>query len=386
MTDHNPPEPIVDAREHKRFSELKEEYEDLRTPGPLGRGASSIKKGLATANGRLKRWIPGLGSAQKSIGELLQQASQKHIIKKALSKAAKGGGLALQWSAQKTLSRPAIVRRLRSGGVKAERFEDICRARGYDIEPIAEKDWKSRSGAAFEGFGTGVVGGARGALLSLALSMTLFYRATQRIALHFGYDALGRDSEQALAADVTLQALQPNDEPPADSTASVVGKVLIAAEVSALTKALKRRTYQEMAEQGASQLLYVRLRATASKAAQKALDKAGQEGFENAIVQRLLRDLGERIPKRIGQRAVPIVGGLIGAGMDSYYMDRVIRGATLFYHKRFIAEKEERVRRWAGPEGKRTDRSAEPPSPEPPSRKGWQQDLVGSLSGEKDGS
>ncbi len=362
MPDPNLPEPIVDSRERNRFSQLKEEYEDFRTPGLLGQAANIAQNGLAKANGKLKKWVPGLRNAQNNIEELFQKASQKQVVKKALAKAARGGGLALQWGAQKTLSRSAVVSRLQNGGVRAETFEDICKGRSYNVEPIAEKDWKSRSGAALEGFGTGMVGGARGALASLALSMALFYRATQRIALHFGYDALGRDSEQALAAEVTLQALHPDGEPPADSAAGVVGKVLIAGEVSALTKALKRRTYQEMAEQGASQLLYVRLRATANKAAQKALDRAGREGFENAIIRRLLRDLGERVPKRIGQRAVPIVGGFIGAGMDSYYMDQVIRGATLFYHKRFIAEKKERVRQWVEAKGKRSDRPAEPPS------------------------
>jgi len=35
--------------------------------------------------------------------------------------------------------------------------------------------------------------------------------------------------------------------------------------------------------------------------------------------------------------------GIIGAACDSYPMDRVLKGANLIYHKRFLHEKQARI-------------------------------------------
>lgn len=343
MTTASLPDPILDSRERTRFSELKDEYENFRSPGFLGRQANRAKRGLSSAHESLTEWVPGLDVAEQSVQSLLMEASEKEIVKEALSMGAKGAGNTFRWCAQSTLSKDAVLRRLK-GDIRADEFERICASRSYRLEPLAEKDWKSRWGAALQGLGTGALGGGRGILLNLALSTVLFLRATQRVALHFGYDAVGKDHEQIIASEITLKALQPSDGPASGSTGGLLGKMMNAAEVSGLKRGLQHRTYQEMAKQGGSQLLYTKLRATANKAAEKALDKAGKEGFETTLVRRLLRDLGERMPKRVGQRVVPLVGGLFAGSIDTFQMQQVIRGAVLHYHKRFIAEKEERVR------------------------------------------
>lgn len=381
MASFNPPEPIVNSREHKRFSELKNKYEDFRSPSFVGHQANRVKNGAASAGRKLQKWVPGLEAAQKNMKRMLKEVSDKQIVKQVLSETAKGGGLALRWCAQGTLSKSAVRRRLKSDGVEVGEFKHICGCRSYEIAPLAEKDWKSRWGAALQGIGTGALGGARGVGLNLALSTVLFLRATQRVALHYGYDAVNREEEQVIASKVTLQSLQPEEGPATGSTGSLLGKMMAAGEISALKKALERSTYQEMARQGGAQLLYTKLRATANKAAQSALNKAGKEGFETTLVRRLLRDLGERIPKRVGQRVVPIVGGVIGGGIDTWQMQQVIRGANLVYHKRFIAEKEERVTRLIGQEEQEAGNGDRPPSP--PAGHSAQEDNIRTTVGEE---
>lgn len=381
MASYNPPEPIVNSRERRRFSELKNKYEDFRSPNFFGRQANRMKSRAASAGRKLQKRVPGLGAAQKSMKKMLKEASDKQIVKQALSKAAKGGGLVLRWCAQGTLSKSAVHRRLESNGIEAAEFEHICGCRSYEIADLADKDWKSRWGAALQGIGTGALGGARGVGLNLALSTVLFLRATQRVALHYGYDAVNREEEQVIASKVALQSLQPDEGPATGSTGSLLGKMMAAGEISALKKALKHSTYQEMAQRGGAQLLYTKLRATANKAAQSALNKAGKEGFETTLVRRLLRDLGERIPKRVGQRVVPIVGGLIGGCIDTKQMQQVITGANLIYHKRFIAEKEERVLRLTGEEEQGAEREDRPPSPT--SGHSVQEDNIQATTGEE---
>jgi hypothetical protein len=81
----------------------------------------------------------------------------------------------------------------------------------------------------------------------------------------------------------------------------------------------------------------------ANKAAEKALTKSGQSGLEAGVFRNLLEQLGRRLPKEAGKKGIPFVGAILGAGFDSYLMHRVLTGANLIYHKRFLHEKEARL-------------------------------------------
>ncbi len=47
--------------------------------------------------------------------------------------------------------------------------------------------------------------------------------------------------------------------------------------------------------------------------------------------------------KETGKKAVPVIGGFIGALSDTYTMNKIIKGANLIYHKRFLFEKDIRI-------------------------------------------
>jgi hypothetical protein len=98
-----------------------------------------------------------------------------------------------------------------------------------------------------------------------------------------------------------------------------------------------------MAEQGGIHLLYVQIRALAKKAAEKALKNSGRSGIEAGVFRNLLEQVGRRIPKEAGRKGIPILGAIIGAACDFYLMDRVLKGANLIYHKRFLHEKQTRI-------------------------------------------
>jgi hypothetical protein len=120
--------------------------------------------------------------------------------------------------------------------------------------------------------------------------------------------------------------------------------MMFAANATALRESLKKLTYEEMAKKGGTELVYVQIRALANKAAKKALDRAGKEGIEAGVYRKMLEQIGKRMPQRAGQRAIPFIGGIVGGLTDTYYMSRVLRGGNMVYHKRFLMEKEERLR------------------------------------------
>lgn len=98
-----------------------------------------------------------------------------------------------------------------------------------------------------------------------------------------------------------------------------------------------------MVRRGGSALLYAQIRALANKAAKEALAKAGQEGLEAGVFKSLLAQLAKRMPKEAGKKGLPLIGGLIGGLSDAYLMSRVLHGAKLIYHKRYLFEKEHRI-------------------------------------------
>ena len=183
-----------------------------------------------------------------------------------------------------------------------------------------------------------------GTPFSIALSFLLYFRAAQSTALYYGYDVMGDPRELEIASAVTLQSLSPTLEKEAESLGGYLAKIMTAAELSALRHGLKRYTYEEMAKRGGIDLVYVQIRAMANRAAKKALDRAGRQGIEAGVFKNLLEQVGKLIPREVGKKAVPVVGAVIGGFSDAFFMNRVLYGSNLIYHKRFLLEKEMRLK------------------------------------------
>ncbi len=98
-----------------------------------------------------------------------------------------------------------------------------------------------------------------------------------------------------------------------------------------------------MAKSGGVQLLFVQLRALANSAAKKALNKAGKKGLEKTIFTEALEQIFKNISRKAAGKMVPVIGAGIGALIDVATMNKVIEYAEIFYHKRFILEKESKI-------------------------------------------
>jgi hypothetical protein len=144
------------------------------------------------------------------------------------------------------------------------------------------------------------------------------------------------------ASEVTLSSLEPDLKKGAETLGGLIGKMMLAAELSALSRGLTK-TYTEMAGRGGAQLIYVQIRALANKAAEKPLKGSGGKGLEASAFRNMLEQVGKRLPKEAGKKAVPLLGAVTGGFCDIHLMRRVLTGANLTYHKRYLHEKEARV-------------------------------------------
>lgn len=216
-------------------------------------------------------------------------------------------------------------------------------ARGYDIEQALNlKDIEDVLYAALQGGVTGFFG-FPAIPVNIVTCTFLYFRAVQNIAIHYGYDVRNDIGELEIASAITMQALNPNMESGAETLSSMIGKMMLMTTATALRQGLNK-SYTEMINKGGLQLLYVQIRALANIAAKKALDRAGKKGLEKTVYSDMLEQLGKHLAKSSGKKLIPIVGGVLGVLFDTAYMARVLKYAKIVYHKRYLLEKEQRIK------------------------------------------
>jgi len=326
----------LDKKEEKLLEILSKEYEKFIEPGP-------IQKHLIKAQEKVSEITP---EKWKTItAETLKKASDWEIVKNALEKAGDGFYVFQENSSRLTFNKKKIVESLNKGRFHIEEFPEICTLRSYHIEKVSLNRRKLMDlPSAMVGGGVTGFWGLPGVPFNLAYTFFMYFRSVQAIGLYYGYDVVDDPRELEFASSVTVTCLSPQLDSEVENLGSIISKMMVAANVSSLKESLSKLTYTQMAQKGGAELLYVQIRAFANAAAQKALKDAGKEGLEAGVFKKLLEQLGKKLPKETGKKAVPYVGAVIGAFGDAYTMNKILNGANLIYHKRFLFEKNIRIK------------------------------------------
>lgn len=323
------PDPMYDACEMRELDELTERYKKLTEPSILNRAGEAV----------MSRLPDGVKDIAKGAAESL---TEQDLYAQMMKIVAEGFGTLERYAAAATVSEGDVLASVNKKSKKPlSSLDEFCLLRSYIVSEAAHsQNIQHLLLAAVEGGATGAVGFA-GIPFNLVLSMFLYYRAVQSIALSYGYDVRNDSSELMIASQVLSFAFSPSG---ADlgGAVGVVGKVMGIAEVATVGQAVKKG-WQAMAERGGACLLIAQMRALAHASARKALEKAGKAGLEKSAFRNLLEQVGKRLPQKAVQRGVPVIGGLIGALFDTGQMQRTLSIADTFYHKRFLVEKELRV-------------------------------------------
>ena len=161
------------------------------------------------------------------------------------------------------------------------------------------------------------------------------------MAMFYGYDVRNDPSELVIASTVFANAFNPAVSD-ADEISSIVAKIMLISEATAIKQAAQK-SWAEMISHGGIGLLLAQMRALAHKSAKKALEAAGQKGLEESIFKTTFEQIGKQLTLKSVNKAVPYVSAAIGALLDTAQMKKVLNYADVFYNKRFILEKEERI-------------------------------------------
>jgi hypothetical protein len=323
-------ESVLDEKELHSLDDLTKRYEKLTAPGPL------VKVG--------KKAIEAVPPKFKEISLKMGEAiTEKQLYEESMKIVATGFKVLEEQAAKVTISEKAVVDKVNKVVDNRDivTLDQVCLARSYSIAKLANAERLPNLGIAFvEGAATGFPGFA-GIPFNIVLSTFCYYRAVQSIALFYGFDVKNDRDELMIASEVFSVAMSPT-QGGSSEMGNLIGKIMLISEAEVIKQTVKKG-WASMAARGGVSLFITQLRALANGAAKKALERAGQEGLENAVFRSVFEQIGKRLSQKTIQRAVPFVSALIGALFDTAQMNKVLDFADVFYQKRFILEKEQRT-------------------------------------------
>lgn len=330
MIKYNVPSPIIDLREKKSLDKVTRDYEKMLEPGPVQKAGDVIARAIP---GQIKTLAGNMGAA------ISQAEMYKWIMDYVVTAYAK----LEEQAAKYTIDENSVCERLNKihADDKICSLDEVCLMREYDISKAVNdvKNW-NLGFAAVEGGATGAVG-LVGLIPNLATSTFLYFRAVQNMAMMYGYDVRNDSEEMEIASAVLMNAMSPGFAGSGDLS-TMIGKIMVAGEMVAVKQAAKKG-WTAMAQHAGLPLLMAQMRALANNAAKKAVQNAGRKTLEKTVYTNVLEQVGRKLTLKTAQRAVPIIGGVIGAGLDAYQMNVILDYAEKFYRKRFLVEKEERI-------------------------------------------
>lgn len=328
------PDPLLTNRELAELEALTEQYEKMVAPSKLkqltDKAGSKIPENLRATVGDA---LDGLTS------EIQQQELYAQVMKQVVD----GFKVIEEQAAKYSVTEAQIVEAANTTleNVTIRSIDELFMLRSFDVAKIAAgENGKHLLLAATEGAVTGAPGFA-GLPFNIVFSMFLYYRAVQSVAMMYGFNVKEDPAEMVIAGDVFSNAMAPSAGS-ADGMALAIGKVMLVAEMEGVKQTVKKG-WTAMAARGGAAMLVTQIRALANVAARKALENAGKKSIESSVFKNVLEQIGRNITQKSLGKAIPVFGGAVGALFDVSQMNRVLQYANIFYHKRFIIEKQERV-------------------------------------------
>lgn len=328
--------PIVDEREIKTLDSLMERYNKLVEPSKLLQLGSKITECIPEQ-------IKEIG------GNIGLKITEQRLYSQIMEIIASGFGAIEEQAARFSIDEEYVIKKVNkySKDVKITSLDEICLLRSYDLEKLVS-NYRGRDTvmAMAEGGGTGAFG-FWGLPFNIVLSIFLYFRAVQSIAMFYGYDTKNDGTELVIASEVFTDALSPTKNDINNEATSIIGKIMVMSQ-TAVVKQTAKKTWTDMAARGGIPLLLTQMRALANKSAQKALQNVGAKGLENSLFKEAFEQVGKKLTLKVIGKAVPIASAAVGALIDTAQMKKVLEFSDIFYQKRFIYEKEQRIHNLIG--------------------------------------
>lgn len=375
------PDPLLDERELNALDSLAQRYLELRHPGPLSRAARALSSLASPLARRTDGDAPSSQSNRRGREEAetgcehspepSTHTGAASLTELALAQVGAAFEALEHQAAELSASDSFILSRLNDiSDVHICKLREICLLRSYVVAEAVESYKRADIQiAALEGGLTGIPGLA-GIPFNIALATLLGFRAAQSVARFYGYDAKRDPVELAIAGEVFMASLDHSHHDPAGKhgadgdpwggggdgphRSSPIERVMLVGRGVAIKLGTKK-AWAEAAGRGLVSAAITRAGLGAARAAESSLVRIGVRETEQAVVRDALRYTGAHATQLLVQRSIPLVSGAIGAYFDAAKIRRTLEYADIFYQKRFILEKADRVESLLSAETKRDD-------------------------------
>jgi len=276
----------------------------------------------------------------KTAGEMITDAE---IFKEALKILGEAFKFVEEQAARFSIKKESVLAKVNTISLDNEitEIEEICLLRSYRLAKLVNSQKLQNELIAFlEGGTTGYFGFA-GLPFNLIFSSFLCFRAVQTVAMFYGYDVKNDPDELAHAGEVFTRSLNPGQKQHT-GVGGMMSKIILMSEVTTVRQ-LTKKTWTDFAARGGVSLLIVQMRALANNSAKKALEKAGRKELEQSIFTNAFTQFGKHLSKKSVAKMAPLFSAGIGAAIDMGQVRKVIEFANIYYHQRFLTEKEIRI-------------------------------------------
>lgn len=326
------PVPIVNKKEAASLDALTERYNELIKPSRIAQIGIEVEE-------LIPKKIRLLGM------EIAANISAQELYQQAVDLIATGFKVVEEQAAKFSISEKTILQKVNTviSEYEITELSEVCFVRSYRLAKLVNTYKSQDTFIAFvEGGATGAFG-FWGLPFNIVLSTFLYFRAVQSIAMFYGYDIKNDSAELVIASEVFTNALSPAQNDVNNEVTNIITKIMLMTQAT-VVKQTAKKTWTDMAARGGVSLLLTQMRALANKAAQNALEKVGAKGLENSLFKEAFEQIGRKLTLKSVGKAVPVASAVFGALIDTAQMQKVLNYADIFYHKRYILEKESRIK------------------------------------------
>ncbi len=314
--------PIVDEKELKLFDELTYKYRENSGSGVFSKITSRV--------------VEAMPENVKDYGRYLKNNITKNdIYKKGRVIASDGFQILEEKTADYAVSRTEILKQLNlNSQTKIENISQACLLRGYDVFKVVNSQKQQNITYAFvEGGATGVLGFG-GIPFNLVLSTFLFYKAVQTIAMYYGYDVKNDSRELIISGLVFMNVLSEGETE--NETTLLINKFMAINCENGFSSVNGGDSY---AIKLLNDIKFLAVEDVEINNTQKSRKTLEERSFKEIYEQ-----IGKKLAKLVVGKSIPIFSFAVGAVFDSIQMEKILDYANTFYCKRFIVEKEKRIK------------------------------------------
>ena len=343
------PNPVISPKERRELDKLENRYKILTKPTISSKIFTKVKQSVPQD---ISKHVESMKDEFANITTTITEAELYKQLMECLSNSLND---IISHVSQYTINEDDVLKDIRNNhpNYTVDNLDELCMMRSYQLSKLVNKQrLKIKGYTIVQGAGTGFWG-LKGLPANLIAFTFLQIKAIHTIAMYYGYNVKDDPSELVIANEVFINALNIKNLDSKNNNTQIGNTIykIITLSQKDIIKSACKQTWAKMAAEGGTCLLITNLRALSNAYAKKALADAGKHNLEHIMFKETFKRIGKLLSLKNTGKIVPFVSAAITAFIDYNSIIPILEYADIFYHKRFLADKEIRIQELVNEKG-----------------------------------